>query len=174
MSNNTRKIKTVNIKDSLEIQNAKISFEDYFETNSISIDTQNKLNTTDILIVPQKYDEKEYYFSQESISFIKFCREQTQDFSIDLLADGDICTRSLHSFDILMPVIFVATEIIWPIVLNLVSSFIYDKLKGREKEDAKVDVTFMVKRDGEDKVIHYSGDAKTFKKAFKKIDITKL
>ena len=32
----------------------------------------------------------------------------------------------------------------------------------------------MVKRDGEDKVIHYSGDAKTFKKAFKKIDITKL
>ena len=40
MSNNTRNIKTVNIKDSLEIQNAKISFEDYFETNSISIDNR--------------------------------------------------------------------------------------------------------------------------------------
>ena len=47
-------------------------------------------------------------------------------------------------------------------------------LKGREKEDTKVDVTFIVKRDGEEKNIRYSGDAKVFKDAFEKIDLNKM
>ena len=56
----------------------------------------------------------------------------------------------------------------------MVSSYVYDKLKGREKEDAQVDVTFIVKRDHEEKTIHYSGDARTFKESFEKIDLNNM
>ena len=61
-----------------------------------------------------------------------------------------------------------------PFGINMVSNYIYDKMKGREKEDVNVDVTFLVKRDNEEKYIHYSGDAKTFKESFEKIDLNKM
>lgn len=158
----------------INILDSDTNFDNYFSINSISKDTQCKLLTTDFLVVPSEYAENEFYFAQESISFIKFCRQNDPNHSYDLLADNDIQIRSLHSFDIWMPVIWVASSILLPFAINMVSSYVYDKLKGREKEEAKVDVTFIVKRDHEEKTIHYSGDAKTFKESFEKIDINKM
>lgn len=158
----------------IKILNSGTDFSTYFSANSISEEVQNKFSTTDFLVVPSEYNENEYYFAQESISFIKFCRQNNTENSIDLLADSNIQIRSLHSFDIWMPVIWIATNVLLPIAINLVSEYINDKLKGREKEDAKVDVTFIVKREDEEKTIHYSGDAKTFKESFEKIDLNKM
>lgn len=162
------------MNNDIKISDSTTDFNAYFNANSISEETQKKLETTDFLVAPSEHKENEYYFAQESISFVKFCRQNNPENSIDLLADSDIQVRSLHSFDIWMPIIWVAGNILLPIAINLVSDYIKDKLKGREKEDAKVDVTFIVKRDGEEKNIHYSGDAKTFKDAFEKIDLNKM
>ena len=156
------------------ISNSTTDFNAYFISNSISEDTRKKFETTDFLIVPSEYKENEYYFAQESISFVKFCRQNNPENSIDLLADSDIQIRSLHSFDIWMPIIWVAGNILLPMAINLVSDYIKDKLKGREKEEAKVDVTFIVKREDEEKTLHYSGNAKTFKESFEKIDLNKM
>ena len=90
------------------------------------------------------------------------------------MADGDVKLRSLHSFDIWLPIIWVAAEVLLQIAINVVSNFISDKLKGREKEEANVDVTMIVKRENEEKTIHYHGDAKTFKESFEKIDLNKM
>lgn len=158
----------------IKVSSATTDFNAYFVANCISQEVQNKLSTTDFLIVPSEYKENEYYFAQESIEFVKFCRQKNIGNSIDLLADSDIRIRSLHSFDIWMPIIWVAEFILLPIAINLVSDYIVDKIKGREKEDTKVDVSFIVKRDGEEKTIHYSGDAKTFKESFEKIDLNKM
>ena len=159
--------------NNFQILNSTMNFDEYFAVNSISDDAQNKFKSTDFLIVPSKYKDNEYYFAQESISFIKFCRQKNTENSIDLLADSDIQIRSLHSFDIWMPIIWVAKFVLLPVAINLVSDYIKDKLKGREKEEAKVDVSFIVKR-GEEKKLHYSGDAKTFKESFEKIDLDKM
>ena len=162
------------MNNDIKIFNSTTDFNIYFAVSSISEEAQNKIATTDFLVVPSKYKENEYYFAQESINFVKFCRQNNTENSIDLLADSDIKMRSLHSFDIWMPVIWVAKYILLPIAINLVSDYINDKLKGREKEESKVDVTFIVKREGEEKTIHYSGDAKTFKESFEKIDLNKM
>ena len=162
------------MNNDIKISNSTTDFNAYFNTNSISEDTKKKFETTDFLVVPSEYKENEFYFAQESISFVKFCRQNNPENSIDLLADSDIQVRSLHSFDIWMPVIWVAGNMLLLIVINIVSDYIKNKLKGREKEDDKVDVTFIVKRDGEEKNIHYSGDAKAFKDAFEKIDLNKM
>lgn len=162
------------MSNGFEIISSTTNFDTYFAVNSISKEAQNKLSTTDFLVVPSEYKENEYYFAQESVNFVKFCRQQNIENSIDLLADSDIQIRSLHSFDIWMPVIWVTEFILLPAAVNLVTSYIYDKLKGREKEEAKVDVTFIVNREGEEKTLHYSGDAKTFEESFEKIDLNKM
>lgn len=158
----------------ISILNTNTNLNNYYTTNSISNDAQRKLTTTDFVVVPTEYKDNEFFFAQESISFIKFCRQNDPDHSYDLLADHDIQVRSLHSFDIWMPVIWVASSILLPFAINMVSSYVYDKLKGREKEDAQVDVTFIIKRDHEEKTIHYSGDARTFKESFEKIDLNNM
>ena len=161
------------MEKSLKISNRQETTWELFNTALISEATKNKLHTTDFVALPQKYCE-EYYFAKETIDFIKFCRQNNSDYTFDILADGDVKIRSLHSFDIWLPVLWISSQILLPIAVNLVSNFISDKLKGREKEDAKVDVTLIVKRDNEEKILHYNGDAKTFEKTFEKIDLNKM
>ena len=95
---------------------------------------------------------------------------------IGILDNEDVMVRSLHSADIWLPVIWISENIILPFVIGLITSYIYDKIKGRGKEPTTVDVTIQIndKKKGINKSIHYSGDAKTFKEAFDKIDINKL
>jgi len=156
------------------VKDTEIDFSDYYEQKNISMEVQSKFESANFLAVPYKYEQHEYYFAQETIDFLKFCRSQSPEYSFDVLAEDDIQIRSLHSFDIWMPVIWVASSVLLPFVINMVSSYIYDKMRGREKEDVNVDVTFLVKRDNEEKYIHYSGDAKTFKESFEKIDLNKM
>lgn len=162
------------MKEVVNICESEINFEEYFKAENISDDTKEKLEQVDILVVPARYAENEYYFAQETIEFIKFCREREDKYKIDILADGDIKIRSLHSFDIWMPIIEVLSDVAFNIAIGLVANYIYDKLKGREHECAQVDVTFVVKNGKNSKELHYRGDAKTFKENFEKIDLNKM
>lgn len=159
---------------SLEIYDESISFEQYFESDNVSLETQKKLTTVDLLAIPRKYQDDEFYFAQETINFLKYCRLNNPQYNIDILADSDIRIRSLHSFDLWLPAIFIASNVLLPIAVNLVSDYIWEKMKGREKEDVKVDVTFIVKRENEEKSLHFCGDAKAFKETFEKIDLNNM
>lgn len=161
-------------KDDLIITESTNLLNKYFVEKEVSEQTKEKLNTTDILVVPIRYDDGEYYFAQETISFLKYCRKTDPEHSADVLSDGDIKLRSLHSFDIWMPVIWIGSSIVLPLVINLVSNYIWEKMRGREQEDAKVNITIMVQQGKNTKELHYNGDAKTFCETFEKIDITKL
>lgn len=158
----------------MKVCDVQVSYEEYYKKRNISKITQNKLGVSDFVVVPVKYQEGEYYFAQETISFLKFCRQNVPEHSFDVLADGDIETRSLHSFDIWMPVIYVAEFVLLPIITGIVSAYIYDKMKGREKEEAKVDLTLIVREGEKEKSIHYNGDARTFKESFEKIDLNEM
>lgn len=160
--------------EGLTVENKMVSFEKYYKANKVSTTTQNKLNTVDFMIVPNKYSETQFYFAQESIDFIKFCRQYQNEYTIDILADGDIEIRDLHSFDLWLPTILLAQEILLPIILNLVSTYINDKMKGREKEEANVNVSFIIKREKETKTLKFSGNYKAFQETFEKINLKDL
>lgn len=162
------------MKNDYEIKDVNVEYDDYFKDKSISQETKDKLSIGDIVAVPLRYHDGEYYFAQETINFLKFCRQNDSTHNYDVLADGDIKVRSLHSFDIWMPIIWVAESVLLPIAINLVCSYILEKRKGHEKEETHVDVTFIVKTKGKEKSIHYKGDAETFKEKFEKIDINKM
>lgn len=135
---------------------------------------QEAFGKNNCLALPSPYNETEYYYAQETIDFIKYCRESTTDISIETLPGKGVEVRSLHSFDIFMPIIWVATTLLLPTVIGVVSNYIYDKMKGREHEDANVELSFIVERDNERKMLHYKGPTNEFNKEFKKIDLTKL
>lgn len=158
----------------ITIRNTNIDFSDYYTSKGIPCDVQSKLGSVDILAVPTAYENHEFYFAQETIDFLKYCRKTSSEHTYDILAKDDIQIRSLHSFDIWMPVIWVASSVLLPFAINMVSNYIWEKLKGRENEPAQVDVTFLTKKGDEEKYIHYSGDAKTFKESFEKIDLNQL
>ncbi|HBF5318326.1 TPA: hypothetical protein KOQ46_002290 [Clostridioides difficile] len=147
--------------------------QEYYEKDSISKECQKKVNNTDILIMPYKYDE-DFYFADEAVSFYKYCKSRNFEQNIDILADENIKVRALHSFDIWMPLIFIATNILLPIAVNIVSDYIIEKRKGREDEPCDIDVTFKVKHGDDFKELHYKGSAETFKEKFEKIDINNL
>lgn len=150
-------------------------FEEYFNNYSVSENTQNKLNELDILVLPHPYKNSKYYFAQEAVGFVKYCNSLNDDVQIDILADIDkVEVRALHSFDIWMPIIWIANAIVFPIVIGLVTNYIYDRMKGRENEDCTVKITFIIKDGKKTKELNYDGDAKTFKETFEKIDISKL
>ena len=161
-------------KNELKTIKSTNRFNEYFSEKNISNQTKEKLKTTDILAVPIRYNDGEYYFAQETINFLKFCKQKSPGYTADILSDGDIKIRSLHSFDIWMPIIWVGSSLALPVIVNLVSNYIWEKLRGREQEDAKVNVTIMVQRGRNTTELHYDGDAKTFKETFEKIDITKV
>lgn len=158
------------MKNNITIRNSSIDIRDYCEKQDVST---TKIEENDFIALPTSY-EQEYFFAQETIDFLKFCRESDSDHKYDVFSDGDISVRSLHSFDIWMPVLFVAESILLPIAINMVSNYIWEKMKGREKEDAQVDMTFVVKNGKKQKSIHYKGDGKTFKESFEKIDLNKM
>lgn len=129
----------------------------------------------EILIMPESQDENGSVFAQEAISFYKFVKSSDPNIKMDFYADREsIQERALHSFDIYMPIIFVATNILLPFVVGLVTNYVYDKMKGREHEECTVKVKFIVQKGKTKKELTYDGPAKEFEKAFKKIDISKL
>ena len=145
----------------------------YVNAHQIEAVYEQKAKNDEILILPMKYSADEYYFAQETVSFVKFCRDTSDAPPVDILVDGDIIVRSLHSFDIWLPVIYIASNILLPVVVNLVSNFIYDKMKGREHEDANVNAEIVIKNGKKEKFIHFKGDAKSFKEMMDKIDLNK-
>lgn len=142
--------------------------------NSSISKSHKAFGNCDCIVLPSPYNENEYYYAQETIDFIKFCKESDSQFSIDILDNEDIKIRSLHSFDIFMPILWVTAEVLLPIAINLVSNFIYDKMKGREHEEANVELSFIVERNNEKKMLHYKGPASEFEKEFKAIDLSEL
>ncbi|EAC5861526.1 hypothetical protein Y894_13805 [Listeria monocytogenes] len=148
------------------------SVDDYIMKENLSTETMDKFKNTDILILPYQNDD-DFYFAVESINFWKYCRQKNETYSFDILSDN-VKVRSINSFDIWMPIIFISSNILVPIAVNLISDYITDKRKGRENEKCQVDIAIKIQRDNEVKDIHYKGDADKIDKFFEKIDITKL
>lgn len=159
--------------DNIEIAACNDLVDGILARSSIS-KSHETLNDYDCIVLPSPYKEDKSYYAQETIDFIKFCRESDNQFTIGILDNGNIETRSLHSFDIFMPILWVTTEMLLPIVVGVVSNYIFEKMKGREHEEANVELSFIVNRNDEKKMLHYKGPADEFKKAFDKIDLNEL
>ncbi|WP_292594799.1 hypothetical protein [Mesotoga sp. UBA5847] len=163
------------MKSDVSLEASKYPFEEYFADYSVSEETRNKLITKDILILPEPHEHSKYYFAQESLDFLKFCKSLDDGVNLDILADSNrIIVFERRSFDIWMPTIWIAEKVLLPIVVGLVTSYILRRIRGREKEECKVNLSIIVKNGEESKELRYNGDAKTFREKFDNIDLDNL
>ncbi|MGN1222125.1 MAG: hypothetical protein ACI4TT_02720 [Christensenellales bacterium] len=126
-----------------------------------------------IYILPQRYNEttKECLFAEDSIEFYKFAKEQNTDIEF---IESNPKTIALHDSTIWIPILFIAENILLPIVINLVSDFLKEKLGKKDKSKAEMDLKIKFKGKGKMKSIKYKGSVAGYEKAFKKADLNKL
>lgn len=159
--------------NNIEIKNIDSYLEDYISKSDFDDDSINRMNAADFLILPLSYND-EYFFHYEATHFFKFCREMHPEVTIDFMAKDINRIVQFRSFDIWLPIVQVVNPVLVPVLVNIVSNYIWEQIKGREHEEVKVDFKVIIKNGDKSKEIHYNGDAKTFKETFGKIDVNKI
>ena len=165
-----------------EIKDSSITKAMLVDKDYLSDDTKASVNNSDIVLLPfERFRESEVRcFACESIDFYKYVKQKQEGLSITFLENkNEVKTITLHSLDIWMPLILIVMEQQnqLAIVLNLISSFIYDKYKGLlKKEPANVHLDIIVedKNSRKSKKISFVGPVEVFQEKFKQIDINKI
>jgi hypothetical protein len=96
---------------------------------------------------------------------------------INLTLDKGDGTLILRSRDFWLPLVFLASDVALPIYLNLVSNYLYDRMKGalrNEKPRVHLEAVFHDKKEGISKKFSYEGDAEGLQNAIKKFDLNRF
>lgn len=126
-----------------------------------------------IYILPLRYNNKtkESLFSESSIEFYKYTIEQNKQIEF---IEKEPKLIALHDSSIWMPILFIAESIMLPLVIDLVSNFLCDKLGKQNKLKTEVNLKIKVKSKEKIKTLEYKGSVDNFEKIFKKIDVNKF
>ncbi len=80
----------------------------------------------------------------------------------------------LQNEEIWLPLVFLSSDVTLPVFLNMVSSYLYERMKGMlrgEQPRVNLRVVCEDKPSGKIKQFEYSGDAETLKATIKKFDL---
>jgi hypothetical protein len=141
--------------------------------------TKELAHKADILLLPDINVREgiERAFQPDTLSFYKYAKQNSKDLEVELFEnEGEIRTLALHSFDIWLPTIWIGCTVLLPFVINLTSSYVFEKLKGREKEEVTVQLRVEIenREKGKSASILYKGSEQGLRESFKKININKL
>lgn len=99
---------------------------------------------------------------------------QLQDPSIPLSIPDNTPKLLLRNADIWLPLVYLASDTSVQVLLNMASSYLYDKAKGalrHEKPRVHMRAVYQDKQAGRTKKFEFSGDAEDLAKAIKKFDL---
>jgi len=129
-----------------KITHAHVSFDDWLSKPYISSDLRKRLESSNVLIIPQDGygDYSGPLFVAGTDDLFRYLSENaSKGVFVDVcIADEDYKTLSLHS-DILRLGAFLVTSTILPLFVNLLSSYIYEKMRST-KEDTWMDLEMTV------------------------------
>ncbi len=153
-----------------------VSFENVKTANYFS--SECDINNTDVLLLPYERFREGYeiLFSEQAKEILRFL-ENSNQIKVDVpCSDEDFKEIELHDavFDL---GIFLLTSAVLPVFLNLISSYLYDKIKKRGKDAKAVEtkIEINVEKDKNKTIkFKYKGSAKGFVDSLKEIEkITK-
>jgi hypothetical protein len=130
----------------------------------------------DIAIIPQDYPDSETpVLMPDAGDFAKWLKRTHPKIN---LYYGNPQTRIvLRAADYWLPFVVLANEVTLPVFLNLVSSYVYDRMKGALRGDSTnvhIEAVFTDTNNGVYKRFKYDGDVAGIEKIMKKVDINKL
>jgi len=129
-------------------------------------------NISDLAFLPENLNiadnVNEFIFTESVVELNKYF--QAENINIQILGGEPKLLRSRKNADIYLPPIFIASSIISnnpnivSIVLNIVSSYIYDNIKGKlGKKIAQIELFIEKKEKGKYLKIDYKGDIEGLK-----------
>lgn len=151
--------------------------EDKHEDEIVDNNKFNKFyasNQNGIKIVTEKYN-KNICLKEESGNFYKWVNNFYPQ--INIQTEKSDSKLMLRNNDIWMPLVFLASDIQLPIYLNLVSNYVYDKIKGflkNDKNSVHLEAIYQDEKRGITRKFKYSGSVEGLQKAIKKIDVNKI
>lgn len=131
-------------------------------------------NTKGILCVPENVTRQSSnnVVMPQTYDFAKWLKRSRKDITIDVAQSEG--TKSLHSNDFWMPIVILASDVSIQVFLGLVSSYIYDRIKGalkHDKTDVHVQAYYKETPKGVIKKFSYNGSVEGFEKVFKKFNV---
>jgi len=144
--------------------------EDIQDTSAFNTFIEN--HPTGIALIPEPYGKTtQCAFHQDAGDFAKWLR--TNEPSITLEIKSAEHRIVLRSHDIWLPLIYIAENITLPIILGLVSSYVYDRCKGAlkgDKCDVHLKIAYKDKKTKSVKILRYNGNVDGLQKVVKQID----
>lgn len=150
----------------LSIVSGKASFDGWIRASCIGDNLRKRLESANVLIVPMnrfgQYDEPLFAAGTDELLHY-FKRLESNEILVEVCAeDEDYTELSLHS-DLIRLGSFVVQNVVLPLFLNLLSNYVYDKVKSRPGESwIDVEVT-AINRFGDSKAVKFKGPVTTFK-----------
>lgn len=130
-----------------------------------------KNNPSGLAMIPEKYGELDQpVLSADAGDFAKWLKEHAPKMTVQTRKADRL---TLRSNDYWLPLVFLAKDIALPAYLNLVSNYIYDKMKGALRgESARVHLSAVYedKTAGVTRRFNFEGDAETLQKVIEKGD----
>lgn len=164
-------IKSENEK--LIIEDISFSKTDLLNKKYIPKRYKEDISSAGIIVIPSENvrDGLGLTFPERTVGIVDYL-QSTIDTTIEYAVDDDEFQElELHSIDVVIPILFVAQEIMLPIVLSGVYDFIKSKVIGNRELKATVELEIYHETKEGSKHIKYKGPLKGLEEVIKKSEL---
>ncbi|CAN0540789.1 unnamed protein product [Ectocarpus sp. 12 AP-2014] len=129
-----------------------------------------------ITVLPESYREVDgLIVKADAGDFTKWVKLNAPE--IEITANEGHSKLALRSGDYWLPLVFLASDVSLPIYLNVVSNYLYEKMRGAlrgDKARVHLSAVYEDKKEGKLKRFDFEGDAESLRSAIKKFDLNKF
>jgi hypothetical protein len=135
-----------------------------------------KSNPSGLMMVPEPFgNPPQLVMHAAAGEFAKWLRETAPSLNVV----GDLGKRRivLQSGDIWLPLVFLAQDVALPVYLNLVSSYLYERMKGALRGDRSrvhINAIYEDTKSGVVKKFSFEGDHNALQIAIKRVDLNEF
>ena len=143
ISTNIYTVKHLQLIMSLEIKECDINFNEIVLNSDLNQDTKNKIMDSALVFLPNSFlnSNSKRQFAAETSDLYKYIKQTHPEIKSSFFENpGEEKTEILCSAYIVLPDIFIdlAKDIAIPIIVQILSSYVYDKLGGIIKPNDRV------------------------------------
>lgn len=164
-------------ENELIISDSDLIFDEVYNKEYTPEEYLEEIKKANVLFIPDENirDVKKYLFSEYTSELLEAFRDaESENMKVDIcIADDNYNRLELHA-DVINITTMIVELVVLPIVINVVSAFLYDRVNKANKapKDLNANVNIIVENNKRSKKISYSGSIENFDKAMKTIDET--
>lgn len=162
----------------IDIEDCDFKKEDVICRSSLDEGLQNQLKKADVVFLPKVNfrDGLSFCYPEDTGKIYNFVKEKLSDTNISVelaVSDDEYHEIELHDYWIYLPDLYIQNQVFLPIIINIISNWIYDKfIKGHAAaQKPMVKFSAIVENKGSNKKIKFEGDSESFSELMDKVKL---